>query len=44
MIRFDIEFWKERRKQRKIEQDSLVDLVLYPFDLIYDLLDCWRFD
>ena len=42
-MRFDIEFWKKRRIERKAERESLVDLLLYPFELIYDLLDCWRF-
>ena len=41
-MRFDIELWKERRNRNKVEQESLVDLLLYPFGLIYDLLDCWR--
>ena len=41
-MRFDIKFWEERRNKRKQEQESLIDLFLYPFDLFYDLLDCWR--
>lgn len=41
-MRFEKELWRMKRGKRKDELKSLIDLFLYPFDLIYDILDCWR--
>ena len=41
-MRFDLDYWRERRKESKDEVKSLVDIILYPFQLFYDILDSIR--